>query len=39
VVRVLGRPRIEDPPAGVKVRSAAIELMVYLAVHRDGAPC
>jgi DNA-binding SARP family transcriptional activator len=37
VVRVLGRPRIEDPPAGLKVRSAAIELMVYLAVHRDGA--
>jgi nucleoid-associated protein YgaU/DNA-binding SARP family transcriptional activator len=36
-VRVLGRPRVEDPPAGVKVRSAAIELMVYLAVYRDGA--
>jgi nucleoid-associated protein YgaU/DNA-binding SARP family transcriptional activator len=37
VVHVLGAPRIEDPPPGIKVRSAAIELMVYLAVHSDGA--
>jgi hypothetical protein len=37
VIRVLGAPGIDNRPAGVKARSAAIELMVYLATHPDGA--
>jgi DNA-binding SARP family transcriptional activator len=37
-VRVLGRhPEILNKPAGELVRTEAIELMVYLAVHTDGA--
>ncbi len=36
-VRVLGPPRIVDQPLQEVVRSSSIELMVYLAVHADGA--
>jgi hypothetical protein len=38
VVRVLGTPRIVDAQAaGRPVRQAALELLVYLAVHPEGA--
>jgi DNA-binding SARP family transcriptional activator len=36
-VQVLGPPRIVDQPLEELVRSTSIELMVYLAVHADGA--
>jgi len=36
-VRVLGQPHIIDQPAGELVRSNSIELLVYLAVHAEGA--
>lgn len=36
-VRVLGAAHIVDRPVGELFRSDAVELMVYLAVHADGA--
>ena len=37
-VRVLGQPEIEDwQKAGRPLRQAAVELLTYLACHRDGA--
>jgi DNA-binding SARP family transcriptional activator len=36
-VLVLGQPHIVDQPADQLVRTSSIELMVYLAVHADGA--
>jgi DNA-binding SARP family transcriptional activator len=37
VIRVLGRPDIPDRPRTETMRSYATEVMVYLAVHADGA--
>jgi DNA-binding SARP family transcriptional activator len=37
-LRVLGRPEVLNRPADIPMRGYATEIMVYLAVHADGAP-